>query len=126
MPPPGPTSDSVDRASHARQSEQEKAATPGPKPALLPKCPEPPSFLSPYACDEWWRVAPELWALGLLTVLDTGCLAAYCQTYVRWREAEEALARVADRDEQMRGLLMRSSAWAQEAQDGNRIFPVCI
>jgi P27 family predicted phage terminase small subunit len=33
-----------------------------------------------------------LWALGLLSVLDTACLAAYCQTYSRWREAEKALA----------------------------------
>jgi P27 family predicted phage terminase small subunit len=58
----------------------------------LPSGPEPPSFLSPYAYDDWWRVAPELWTLGLLSVLDTACLAAYCQTYSRWRDAEEALA----------------------------------
>jgi P27 family predicted phage terminase small subunit len=91
---------------------KKKLRPPGPDPALSPKCPEPPSFLSAYACDEWWRVAPELWALGLLTVLDSATLGAYAQAYGRWREAEEALARVADRDEHMHGLLIKT-------QDGN-------
>jgi P27 family predicted phage terminase small subunit len=83
-----------------------------PEPALLPKCPEPPSFLSPYAQDEWWRVAPELWALGLLTALDTACLGAYCAAYGHWRTAEEALAKMAARDEQTHALMIKT-------QDGN-------
>jgi P27 family predicted phage terminase small subunit len=93
-----------------RGNPSKKKLPPGPEPALLPKCPEPPAFLSSFARDEWWRVAPELWALGLLTVLDTASLAAYCYSYGIWREAAEALARVADRDEQMRGLLIRTQA----------------
>jgi P27 family predicted phage terminase small subunit len=44
-----------------------------------------------------------------LTVVDTMPLACYCQSYSRWREAEEALARIADRDENMRGLVIKSS-----------------
>jgi len=106
MPPPGPPP--IPLIVHRMRGNPSKKKLPtGPKPALLPKCPEPPSFLSAYACDEWWRVAPELWALGLLSVLDTACLAAYCQTYSRWREAEEALAGDCDG-----GLLIKT-------QDGN-------
>ena len=109
MPQPGPPP--IPLIVHRlRGNPSKKKLPPGPEPALLPKCPEPPSFLSRYACDEWWRVAPELWALGLLTVLDTGCLAAYCQTYARWREAEEALARMAARDEQTHALLIKTQA----------------
>jgi P27 family predicted phage terminase small subunit len=48
--------------------------------------------------------------LGLLTVLDIASLAAYCYSYGIWREAAEALARVADRDEQMRDLLIKTQA----------------
>ncbi len=48
-----------------------------------PECPPPPDFLEPYAQDEWWRVAPEMHVLGLLTVADVQVLAAYCQAYAR-------------------------------------------
>jgi phage terminase small subunit len=40
-------------------------------PAQPESVPEPPEFLSSFARDEWWRVAPELHRLGLLTVLST-------------------------------------------------------
>ncbi len=73
-----------------------------------PECPPPPDFLAPYACDEWWRVAPELHLLGLLTVADVQVLAAYCQAYARWPTAEEALARMAGCDESD-GLLAKSA-----------------
>jgi P27 family predicted phage terminase small subunit len=53
-----------------------------------------------------------LWTLGLLSVLDTACLAAYCQTYSRWREAEEALAGDCDG-----GLLITT-------QDGNPLVKI--
>ena len=52
---------------------------PEPEPAVPDKPPEPPNFLSDEAKNEWWRVAPELHALSLLTVLDVMPLAAYCQ-----------------------------------------------
>ena len=82
---------------------------PEPQPAVTECCPEPPSFLSKYAVDEWWRVAPHLHRLGPLTVVDTMPLACYCESYSRWRTAEEALARVTDRDEHMRGLVIKSA-----------------
>ncbi len=46
--------------------------------------------------------------VGLLTVADVASLAAYCQAYGHWRIAEEALARMADRDEHMHGLLIKT------------------
>jgi P27 family predicted phage terminase small subunit len=80
---------------------------------LVPKsCPEPPPFITGYAADEWWTVAPELHRLGLLTVADVASLGAYCYSYGQWRLAVEALARMADRDETMHGLLIK-------ATDGN-------
>jgi hypothetical protein len=40
------------------------------EPAAAPECPSPPAHLGAYAGDEWWRLAPELFRLGLLTTLD--------------------------------------------------------
>ncbi len=54
-----------------------------------PPCPD---FLSDYAREEWESIVPILLRNGLLTVLDGAALAAYCQAYGRWREAEKQLA----------------------------------
>jgi len=54
--------------------------------------PEPPKHLSGAALAEWERIAPELFALGLLTRLDRAALGCYCASYARWQEAEEQLA----------------------------------
>jgi P27 family predicted phage terminase small subunit len=61
------------------------------EPAILPRCPEAPSYLPEYARQEWDRVAPPLWAIGLLSVVDTTCLAAYCASCEMWRRASEEL-----------------------------------
>jgi P27 family predicted phage terminase small subunit len=81
-----------------------------PQPQVPAEVPEPPRFLSGYAADEWWRVAPELHRLGLLTVLDVGAFAAYCVAYAHWRTAEEALAEMAKRDATTSGLLIKTSS----------------
>jgi phage terminase small subunit len=62
-----------------------------PEPAILPKCPEPPDWLHEYAKAEWWRTAPELHLLGLLSAIDGSCLAAYCASYAMWRRASKEL-----------------------------------
>ena len=57
-------------------------------PEGLPDCPE---HLSVIAADEWHRVARTLYDMGVLTTIDRAVLAAYCQAYGRWVEAERKL-----------------------------------
>jgi P27 family predicted phage terminase small subunit len=54
----------------------------------MPRC---PSHLDAEARREWKRVAPELHALGLLTVLDADALAVYCACWSHWVAAERHL-----------------------------------
>lgn len=54
----------------------------------VPRC---PSHLNQVARTEWRRVARALHAMGVLTVIDRAALAAYCQTYAKWVEAEQRL-----------------------------------
>jgi P27 family predicted phage terminase small subunit len=79
-----------------------------PQPEAPPEPPEPPEFLERYAAEEWRRSAAFLLRLRLLTEADLKMLEAYCVSYGRWREAEEALARVRDRDPVMLGLLTKT------------------
>jgi P27 family predicted phage terminase small subunit len=51
-----------------------------------PSC---PSWLNKEAKKEWKRVVAELSALDMLRGVDTAALAAYCQSYARWRSAEQ-------------------------------------
>jgi P27 family predicted phage terminase small subunit len=62
------------------------------KAARADQPPMPPSYLKELAAEEWQRVAPELWRLGLLTMLDIAALAVYCAAFARWRRAIELLA----------------------------------
>ena len=44
------------------------------------------------ALEEWDRLASVLHDMGVVTLVDRAALAAYCQCYGRWVEAEEKLA----------------------------------
>jgi P27 family predicted phage terminase small subunit len=68
--------------------------------------PTPPEFLNDHAKVEWERVIGTLYKAGLMTELDRGVLAAYCQAYGRWVQAEIALARMADEDEVNKALMV--------------------
>ncbi len=57
-------------------------------PQGLPSCPE---HLSIIAAAEWDRLAGTLHEMGVLTIIDRAVLAAYCQSYGRWVEAEGKL-----------------------------------
>jgi P27 family predicted phage terminase small subunit len=72
------------------------------------ECPDRPPFLDGHARDEYWRMAPGLHVLGMLTTVDLMPLAAYCVAYSRWRTAEERLQEMAARDQVMSGLLVKS------------------
>lgn len=59
-------------------------------PDALPRC---PNHLSDRARKEWRRLATPLYRMGVLSVTDRAALAAYCQAWARWVEAEEHLAK---------------------------------
>ncbi len=62
-----------------------------PKPQIVrPAC--PPELVG-VARKEWGRIAKQLAALSLLTVVDRTALAAYCVAYAQWIGANEALAK---------------------------------
>jgi P27 family predicted phage terminase small subunit len=64
--------------------------------------------LSPATADEWWRTAPELHRLGLLTRIDVPALAAYCHAFGQWRMAAESLAKMQANDPIMNGMIIKT------------------
>ena len=50
--------------------------------------PTRPEWLLPEAKREWNRLVPELTRLGLLATVDRASLAAYCQCWARYVEAQ--------------------------------------
>jgi P27 family predicted phage terminase small subunit len=57
-------------------------------PNEMPEC---PAHLTDAARAEWHRLAETLNAIGVLTMVDRAALAAYCQAWGRWVEAEEKM-----------------------------------
>lgn len=51
-----------------------------------PSC---PGWLMPEAKKEWKRLAEIMTRMGVLTEVDMAAFAAYCQSYARWKEAQE-------------------------------------
>ena len=70
------------------------------EPKPLKKAPPCPKWLEPEAKKDWRRLAKALEAMGVLTEADMAAFAGYCQSYARWKEAEE---RITDR-----GLVIRT------------------
>ena len=52
-----------------------------------------PAHLDPIAQAEWNRVTPQLLSLGLISEVDRGPIAAYCQAWSRWVDAEKNVQR---------------------------------
>lgn len=75
----------------------------------MPSIPAAPSFLSAYALEEWEVVSTALYHQGVLGDVDRAALAAYCQAYGRWRQAEEALEKMAARDQVTFGLMIKTT-----------------
>ena len=46
-------------------------------------------WLLPEAKKEWERLCVKLSEIGVLTEIDMAAFAAYCQSYARWKEAQE-------------------------------------
>ena len=68
-----------------------KRSLPEGEPQPAPSLPEPPAHLDYHALAEWNRVAPGLYALGLLSEMDRAILAAYCTSYSIWARATQKL-----------------------------------
>jgi len=102
-PPPTPTHLKLLRGNPGHQKLRAE-----PQPPIPKTCPEPPPFITGYAADEWWRIAPELHVLGLLTRIDVPALAAYCHAFGQWRMAAESLAKMAANDPVTGGLLIKT------------------
>ena len=68
-----------------------KRPLPKNEPEPDPTMPQCPDWLMDDAKHEWKRVAPELNRIGLLTIVDQTALAGYCQSYARWKKAEEEI-----------------------------------
>lgn len=76
---------------------------------VVPALPTPPPHLSDEAKVEWGRVSEDLFKVGLLSGIDRAALAAYCQAYARWVQAERALAEMAKRDQLTGGLMIKTT-----------------
>lgn len=61
-----------------------------PRPVDIP--PEPPSWLSRWAVEEWRRLVPDLIAMGTVKRVDATALAAYCEAVSRLRTASVLVA----------------------------------
>jgi len=76
---------------------------------VVPALPSPPPHLSDEAKVEWCRVSDDLFRVGLLSHIDRAALAAYCQAYARWVQAERAIAEMAKRDQLTGGLMIKTT-----------------
>lgn len=106
MPPRGPKTKSTHLKILTGTARGHRLNPNEPKPHAAQ--PDPPGHLTDAARVEWDRVVVEVVALGLLSNLDRGALAAYCQAYGRWSAAETALARMAAKDTVTDGLIIRT------------------
>ena len=90
-----------------RNPGRRKIVDPEPKPSL--ELPEPPEHLSVEAKIEWDRVAENLYLSGILAKIDRAGLAAYCQAYGRWVQAEAVISMMAEKDHMTCGLMIKTS-----------------
>lgn len=84
-PPPKPTALRLLNGNAAKRPINDREPTPE---KGRPRC---PGWLPDEAKKVWKRVVEDLDRMGVLTVVDGDALTAYCQTYVRWKAAEEFL-----------------------------------
>jgi P27 family predicted phage terminase small subunit len=83
-PPPKPTALRIVQGNPSKR----KLNRDEPKFSGAPVCPD---WLTTSAKEEWKRVTCELAALDMLRSVDSSALAAYCQSYARWKQAEQQI-----------------------------------
>ncbi len=52
-----------------------------------------PSWLRPMAKTAWRKVVRQMGIMGILTMADENLVARYCETWARWRKANEFIAK---------------------------------
>jgi len=62
------------------------------EPNFKKRQPSPPNWLGTYAKEEWNRVVPEAFRVGLLTIVDETAMVAYCIAYQNFRDAQDIIA----------------------------------
>lgn len=73
-----------------RDSWLAKTRNDEPKPPVsTPRC---PSWLDVEAKARWKHIVPKLADMGLLAAIDGDALVNYCQTWSRWKQAEQFIA----------------------------------
>jgi P27 family predicted phage terminase small subunit len=70
-----------------------------------------PQCLTAAAKAEWNRLLPELKRLGVLTVLDRACFAAYCSAWSDFRRASEELEKAGYIASSPNGAIYPHPAW---------------
>lgn len=83
-------------------------------PVGIPDC---PTFLTDPAKNEWRRIAPDLQVMGILSRIDQGELAVYCQAYADWQYFREKIATLKEDGyvEATPSGYKQMSAWMQSA-----------
>ena len=74
-----------------RGNPGQRRIMPEPEPRAFADVPEPPAELGEIGRKEWFRVAPELLRLGILTIVDIETFVGYCQAHERRVTAERAI-----------------------------------
>jgi P27 family predicted phage terminase small subunit len=59
--------------------------------------PSPPIFLDEYALEEWDRLGPGLFGVGIFYKVDLAAFSAYCVAYSTFRHAQEAMNKIASK-----------------------------
>jgi len=84
-PPPQPTRLKMLKGNPGKRSPKTREPRP---PKQVPTCPR---WLNPEAKGCWRHNVPLLKLMGILARADRDALTAYCQTYSRWKAAEQFL-----------------------------------
>lgn len=92
-----------------------------PQPSDLPVV--MPPWMSDAAKRKWGELAPQLDFMGVLTVVDTDMLAAYCECFARWQRLVSMAAKSppvfrrqgkrADEDGEPETVLVKNPLWGQ-------------
>ena len=119
-PPPKPT------ALRKLQGNPSKRPFPQNEPQPRSGIPPCPRHIQGEARKEWSRTSKELASCGLLTSVDRAALAAYCQAWARWVQAEGVLREAGLLIKTPNGMLVQSPmlAIANRAMDQMKAFLV--